>query len=140
MKKKKFITKEQAEDIYLPLLDEKQERIDSLRMGIDLAETENACLRKERDNINRLFHEANKETHRQMAVTRYVILINLMMDTLAKTLDENIPMGKVILKAINNYKTMMAEGMLLFKYDGESCLYDPTDEDTLFDFHDNQKY
>ena len=134
MRKKRFGHKKQADSICLQLLNEKQEQIDKLSFDFDMAKADIEFLRSEKDNITRLFHAVNKDAERQMATTKYVVLINLMMDTLAKTLEDNTPMASVIRKAIREYKKTISQGMLLFKFDGERCVYDPTDEDGVFDF------
>lgn len=116
MKKKRFTKKKQIENIYLQLLERKQNQIDS---------------------INSLLNDAYKDSHRQMATTRYLISIYFMIDTLAKTLDEDSPMGKLILNAINSFKITMAASMNKFRYNGERCSYASFDEDAQFDYDDN---
>lgn len=134
MKKKTHFKEKQAEKIYLRLIDEKQRQIDKLKSDREMQNADEEYLYSQIDNITRLFHQASNDAERQMATTKYVVLINLMMDTLAKTLEDNTPMASVIRKAIYEYKMTISQGMLLFKFDGERCVYDPTDEDGVFDF------
>lgn len=139
MKKKTHFKEKQAEKIYLRLIEEKQRQIDKLKSEREIQNADEEYLYSEIDNISRLFHQASNDAQRQMATTKYIVIVNLLMETLSKSLVEHSPMESVVKKAIFEYKKALSEGMLLFKFNGENCVYDPTDEDELFKKEDYDK-
>lgn len=127
--KKDFIYDSQADKIYSHLLAEKQRKIKRLKNCNRRLKGGNAYLEAENDKMTAILYHAERFAQKQMATTRYVVLANFLLDTLAKTLeDDTTPMAEVIEKAIREYKRAMAKGMLLFEYDGENCVYAPKDD------------
>lgn len=125
MTRKRFMNKTQASQV----LAEKRKQIKELERHKKWLEEENEDLEAENDSMASLVGDMGISLHRQMATTKYIVLVNLMLDSLEKTLEDYTPMTMVIKKAIVQYKKAMSEGMLHFKFDGDNCIYTPTDKD-----------
>lgn len=126
--KKNFINDSQAEKMCAQTSAEKQRKIKILEKYNKWLREDNDFLEKENEELTLSLINARELAEKQMAITRYIVLVNLMLETLEKTAQDCSPMSSVILSAIFEYKRTISEAMLQFNFDGESLVYAPANK------------